>query len=67
MRSEPLEPTASCERLASLVLPNATITLALVVDAGAFVLPRPAGAGPPPVDAAQSSSACLPFAEWPRR
>ena len=32
-------PPASCERLASLSLPNATITLAAVVNAGAFTPP----------------------------
>ena len=40
----------SCESLASLALPNTTITLANLVDAGAFVA-FPAGrgaAGPPP-------------------
>ncbi len=34
--AEPLEATASCERLASLALPDATITLVRAVDAGAF-------------------------------
>ena len=38
-------PAASCDRLASLTLPNATITLALAVDAGAFT--RPASAATP--------------------
>jgi len=33
----------SCESLASLTLPTATITLAKVVDAGAFMPPAPAG------------------------
>jgi len=37
-QSAPQTP-ASCERLASLSLPNATITLAEVVQAGAFVVP----------------------------
>src|ERR1700730_15243951 len=32
----------SCESLASLMLPDATITLARTVDAGAFTLPTPA-------------------------
>ncbi len=37
---------AACEKLASLSLPNATITLAQVVDAGKFVAPdNPAGRG----------------------
>jgi feruloyl esterase len=33
------QPAAACERLASLTLPNATITLAQIVNAGAFVPP----------------------------
>jgi feruloyl esterase len=33
------QPPAACERLASLSLPNATITLAQVVSAGAFAVP----------------------------
>src|SRR5438067_1848491 len=37
---------ASCERLSSLTLPNTTITLAQVVNAGAFAAPaNPAGRG----------------------
>ncbi len=39
-------PAAACERLASLVLPNATIASARMVDAGAFEPPpTPAGGG----------------------
>jgi feruloyl esterase len=38
--------TAACERLASLSLPNTAITLAQVVNAGAFTVPvNPAGRG----------------------
>ena len=33
------QPAAACERLASLTLPNATITLSQIVNAGAFVPP----------------------------
>ena len=40
-------PTTSCESLASLALPNATITAARRVDAGAFLPPVPAGGRPP--------------------
>ena len=37
---------AACERLASLSLPNTTITLAQAVNAGAFTVPaNPAGRG----------------------
>ena len=36
MNDQPLEASPSCEGLASLTLPNATITLARMVDAGAF-------------------------------
>jgi feruloyl esterase len=42
MNGEPLKAATSCERLASLMVPNATITLAQAVDAGAFT-PAPAG------------------------
>src|SRR4051812_39411470 len=39
-------PTAACERLISLSLPNTAITLAQVVNAGAFTAPaNPAGRG----------------------
>jgi feruloyl esterase len=45
MNGEPLKAAGSCEGLASLTMPNATITLARAVDAGAFT-PAPAdGAG----------------------
>jgi feruloyl esterase len=37
MRSEPLEARTSCENLASLVLPDASITLASTVEAGTSV------------------------------
>ena len=39
---------ASCESLASLTLPSTTITLARIVEAGAFTPPAPAGAPAPP-------------------
>jgi tannase/feruloyl esterase len=45
-------PTASCEGLASLTLPNATITVARAIDAGAFTLPTPAGGAAPSAAAA---------------
>lgn len=40
----PPQTAAACERLASLSLPNTAITLAKVVDAGAFVAPAAPGA-----------------------
>ena len=40
-------PATSCESLASLVLPNTTITAAVAVDAGAFAPPVPEGGRPP--------------------
>ena len=48
-----------CERLASVTLPNTTITLAQLVEAGAFTPPAPAsgapaGGGPVPAAAAQA-------------
>ncbi len=43
-----LNPTASCESLASSTLPHTTITRAQAVEAGAFTLPTPAGSTPPP-------------------
>ena len=46
--SEPPVPPASCEALASLTLPGATITLARMVDAGAFTPPAPTGGATPP-------------------
>src|SRR5579863_9654465 len=45
MNDAPLKATASCEGLASLTLPNATITLARAVDAGAFAPAASAGGG----------------------
>ncbi|MEP7307430.1 MAG: hypothetical protein ABJA98_18125, partial [Acidobacteriota bacterium] len=49
---------ASCDNLASLALPKATITLANLVDAGAFV-PFPQGrvATPAPVPPARGAAA----------
>src|SRR6059036_3765533 len=43
IQGEPLQAITSCEGLASLALPNATITLAKPVDAGAFVPPGGGG------------------------
>jgi feruloyl esterase len=42
---------ATCESLAALALPNATITLAQPVAAGDFTPPGPNAAGPPPPEA----------------
>jgi len=39
LAQSPPQPAAACERLASLSLPNTTITLAHVVNAGAFAVP----------------------------
>ena len=39
--SRPIGATASCESLASMALPHTAITLARVVDAGAFTQPAP--------------------------
>jgi len=44
----------SCESLASLRLPNTTITLAQTIDAGAFRLPTPAGGAAPGPAAARA-------------
>ena len=52
-------PVTSCENLASLALPNATITAAHRVDAGAFVQPVPEG-GRPTSDAAVRTYGALP-------
>jgi feruloyl esterase len=49
----------SCEGLASLTLPNATITLAQPVDAGAFAPPT-AGGGAPPAGAGAQAFKALP-------
>jgi feruloyl esterase len=48
---------ASCEGLASLTLPNTTITLAQTVSAGAFTPPRPDGAASPAAQAFKTLSA----------
>jgi feruloyl esterase len=45
MSGPSLKATASCEGLASLTLPDATITLARAVEAGAFAPSAPPGAG----------------------
>ena len=45
VQAEPLRAVTSCEGLASLALPSATITLAQAVDAGAFVPPGGGGRG----------------------
>jgi len=66
MQRQPLRVTPSCERLGSLTLPNATITLARAVEAGAFTPPTPAGgAAPPPPQHRRSPS--LRSAAWPQR
>jgi len=49
-----LRSTASCEALKSLALPNATITRAQAVDAGAFALPASEGGGATPAAAARA-------------
>ncbi len=54
---QPLKATASCEGLRLLVLPNATITLARTVDAGAFSPTAPPGGGAPPGAAGRSFNA----------
>src|SRR4029079_4440751 len=41
-----LDAAASCDSLASMALPHTTITLASVVEAGAFTPPGSAGANP---------------------
>jgi feruloyl esterase len=51
IQHQPPRSTASCEGLASLTLPNATITVARAIDAGAFTLPTPAGGTAPPAAA----------------
>src|SRR5688572_24224654 len=56
-----LRASASCERLASLSLPDATITVARTVDAGAFTPPPPAGGGVPSGGAAQAFAALPAF------
>src|SRR5258705_13396816 len=47
MIDRPLQAAPSCEGLASLALPNATITAARAVEAGAFAPPDAAGGGSP--------------------
>jgi feruloyl esterase len=47
IQGQPLKAAGSCEGLASLTLPNATITLAKAVDAGAFAPPNAAGGASP--------------------
>jgi len=51
MSARPAAATTSCESLTSLTLPNATITLARPVDAGAFAPADPAGGGAQPLNA----------------
>jgi feruloyl esterase len=46
--SQPFDAAASCEKLASLTLPNATITRAQAVEAGALTPPTPPNGTPPP-------------------
>ena len=52
--------TALCERLSSIDLPNTTITLAQVVDAGTFTLPAPIGAAATAGDKAMQAFRALP-------
>ncbi len=59
MSGHTLSAAASCEGLASLTLPNTTITLAQTVSAGAFTPPATAGAATPP--AARGFKALMPF------
>ena len=49
--ARPAAATTSCEGLTSLTLPNATVTLARPVDAGAFSPVDPPGAGAQPLNA----------------
>lgn len=51
---QPRKAATACEGLTSLVLPNATITFARAVDAGAFSLTAPPGGGVSPGAAGQS-------------
>jgi feruloyl esterase len=46
----------TCESLASLALPNTTITLARAVDAGSFTIPIAAGGTPAPTALVQAAS-----------
>ena len=57
---------ATCESLASLTLPNTTITLAVSVAAGAFVPPKPfagPGSAPPPPPFSELPAFCRVAAE----
>ena len=54
MASSPPQDSRSCESLASLALPNTTITRAQAVDAGAFMPPAPANGAPAAAAAAQA-------------
>ena len=54
-------PATSCESLASLALPHATITAARAVDAGAFAPPVPAGGRPLSATAARMYGALPAF------
>ncbi len=60
MNSQTLEATTSCDSLASLTLPNTTITLAHTVGAGSFPLAAAGGATAAPA-AAQAFSALSAF------
>ena len=53
--------TRLCESLASLALPDATVTLARVIDAGAFLPPVPTGGRPPSAAAARMFGALPAF------
>src|SRR5439155_9831056 len=55
VRSQPLDASGSCEALSALALPNATITLAQAVDAGAFT---PPGSGNAAASARNMSAFC---------
>ena len=61
MNGQSLNATASCEGLASLTLPNTTITLAQTVSAGAFTPPVAGGAAAPTPAVAQAFKSLLPF------
>ena len=55
-RLAPAAQGTTCESLASLALPNATITLARAVEAGAFAPPVPPGGRPPSANAMRAYS-----------
>ena len=61
MCDQPLDAAMSCEGLASLMLPNTTITMAQTVPAGAFTPPAGSGAANPVPAAAQAFKALSPF------